>query len=472
MPANSCQLQDSTLAQIINLVEEAQTRRAPIQRYADRVSGVFVPSIIALALCVFVIWFSLAKTVLPADWVWQKDDFLFAFLFAVAVLVVACPCALGLATPTAVMVGTGVGAQNGILIKGAAVFETVHKVTVCVFDKTGTLTVGKPTVSNLVVLEGSEEAVLGLLAAAERSSGHPVGQALLRFAQERLGAKVALAEPHDVSEDMGTGGIACRVGAAAVRVGNALFLGNVEPGGQADQAATALEETGKSVVFCSVDGRVAAVLALNDTVRPDAQAVVAWLTAKKIKTMLLTGDRQVRGFSFSSFCFVSTLVQATALTIAHQVGIAADHVYAQVKPHQKLNTVMSLQEQGECVLMIGDGINDSPALAKADVGIAIGATAPVAVDAADIVLMKNSLWDLVTAIDLSQTVFARIRLNFVFAFVYNLVGVPLAAGALYPLIRPMAMPPAVCALAMALSSTTVVFSSLLLKKYRPPSPLK
>jgi Cu+-exporting ATPase len=297
--------QDSTLAQIINLVEEAQTRRAPIQRYADRVSGVFVPAIIGLAIAVFVIWFSLAKTVLPSDWVWQNDDFLFAFLFAVAVLVVACPCALGLATPTAVMVGTGVGAQNGILIKGAAVFETVHKVTTCVFDKTGTLTVGKPTVSNLEVLEGSEEAALIVLAAAEGGSGHPVGQALLRFATQRLGEQQKLPEPHEVAEDMGNGGISCRVNNQSVRVGSAVFLGNVEPESRADKAAAVFEETGKSVVFCSVDGRVVAVLALQDAVRPDARAVVAWLHARKIKTMLLTGDRQVTLLLVSSSSFLT-----------------------------------------------------------------------------------------------------------------------------------------------------------------------
>ena len=220
---------------------------------------------------------------------------------------------------------------------------------------------------------------------------------------------------------------------------------------EARETADALEEMGQSTVYCSAEGKLVGLFGVADTVRPDALATVEWLHKHGVRTLMLTGDRR-----------------ATALAIAGQVGLPAGAVHAQMRPHQKLNMVMSLQEQGETVLMIGDGINDSPALAKADVGIAIGASAPIAVDAADIVLMRNTLWDMVTAIHLSRHVFARIRMNFVWALMYNLIGVPLAAGILYPLIRPMAMPPAVCALSMALSSTTVVFSSLLLKRYMPP----
>lgn len=450
--------QDSTLNQIISLVEHAQTKKAPIQRYADQVSGIFVPLIIVIAIFVFMMWFTLAKLhVVPPEWVIEHDDFLFAFLFSVAVLVVACPCALGLATPTAVMVGTGVGAGHGILIKGAEVLEAVHTVDVCIFDKTGTLTRGRPTVTDTIVMDDNHSSdllrleVLELVGSAESVSGHPIGMALFLLAQSTPG--VVLAEPQNVFEDMGGGGISCSVRGRQVKVGNHAFVSANLAGmpARADDVAQALERQGKSVVFAVIDEKLAAVFAVSDSVRPESTAVVQWLQRRGIKTLLVTGDRH-----------------ATARSIADQVGIPASQVYSQVKPHSKLNMVMGLQEEGKRVLMIGDGINDSPALAQADVGVAIGITAPVAVEAADIVLMKNSLWDLVVAIDLSRHVFQRIRLNFLWAFLYNLIGVPLAAGVMYPLIHPMAMPPSFCALTMALSSTTVVVSSLLLKRYIPP----
>ncbi len=290
-----------------------------------------------------------------------------------------------------------------------------------------------------------ETRVMRLVAAAERNSTHPVGVALHRYAQQLCGQEAAL-EPKDLVEDMGAGGVRCVVDGVSVMVGTAVFVGGGE------ELSNAMESEGKGAVLVALDGKIVCVLGIADAERPDAKAVVAWLQSRGVSTVMVTGDREL-----------------AARAVAKKLGI--DRVHASMKPHAKQNLVMSLQEKGEIVLFLGDGINDSPALAKADVGIAIGASAPVAVQAADIVLMRNNLSDLCTAVDLSQTVFRRIRLNFLFAFMYNCVGVPLAAGVLYPLIRPMAMPPAVCALAMALSSTTVVFSSLLLKRYVPPRTL-
>lgn len=444
--------EDSTLSQILKLVEDAQTKKAPIQRYADRVSGVFVPVIIGIAVGVFFLWFTLTKSgVVPRHWILENDDFLFSFLFAVAVLVVACPCALGLATPTAVMVGTGVGAQHGILIKGATVLEMVHKVTMCVFDKTGTLTFGKPVVSDVVFADGmDEDIILSNVGAAEAASGHPIGKALFAFCEEK---GLRLPEATDVIEDMGRGGISCHVKGNRVLVGNVSFarpVGSVMSK-ELEKVAESWSQEGKSIVYANIAGSICAVFAMVDAVRPEARQVISWLRRRGIKAAILTGDRR-----------------APAVSLARELGIDEADVHAQVLPEQKCNIVMGLQQKGETVLMIGDGINDGPALAQSDVGLAIGCSAPIAMDAADIVLMKNSLWDLVVAVDLSEKTFSRIRLNFFLALVYNCLGVPLAAGALYPLIHPMAMPPAICALAMALSSTTVVVSSLLLKRYIPP----
>ena len=466
---------DTTLNQIIALVEEAQTKKAPIQRYADKVSGVFVPVIIGISLVVFVVWFSLAQTnTIPANWI-LESNFLFAFLFAVAVLVVACPCALGLATPTAVMVGTGVGATLGILIKGASVLERVHTVTCCVFDKTGTLTGGRPVVETMSVLTTTYEKqeVLDMVGSAESVSSHPYAMALVHYCKEE-GA--VMSEPESVVEEAGKGGISCKVRGHKVVVGNARFI--EEHGSKVGEVvmeqSLALEKQSKTIVFCLVDKELIAWFALWDEVREEASDVVRWMQDRDIRCLVVTGDRA-----------------STAQSIARKVGISELDVYSEMKPQQKCNKVIELQQKvrkkkrkldgqrndnkqqkkGETVMMIGDGINDSPALAQADVGIAIGCSAPIAMDAADIVLMKNSLWDMVVALDLSETTFRRIRLNFVWAIVYNCLGVPLAAGLLYPIIHPMAMPPSFCALAMALSSTTVVVSSLLLKAYKPPSRL-
>lgn len=312
----------------------------------------------------------------------ENDNFLFAFLFAVSVLVMACPCALGLATPTAVMVGTGVGARLGILIKGAAVLETVHTATVCVFDKTGTLTFGKPKVTDVVCLGDPTAAIgdaddgvaaspahlhmLALLGAAESASGHPVGQTLLAYARSVAGVQVGSAS--DVSEHSGEGGITCRVrlGVAddLVHVGNRAYLEDrsvaweAEDGAQMKRAS-ALEQEGKTVIFVSANRKLVGFVAIADVVRPESAAVVTWLRQRGTRTMLLTGDNR-----------------ATAVAIARQVGIDEADVYAQVKPEQKCNRVQALQERGEVVIMVGDGINDSPALAQANIGVAIGCSAP------------------------------------------------------------------------------------------------
>lgn len=330
----------------------------------------------------------------------------------------------------------------------------MHTVNVCVFDKTGTLTKGKPCVTDSIVLSDELEnsALLSLLGSAESVSGHPVGLALTNLAKETSGVEFCV--PDNVIEDMGSGGISCTIRGVSVRVGNYSFVSGEVPviPSHAREVIEGFESEGKSVVYLLVNQKLSALFALIDVVRQESAYVVHWLQERGIETKMVTGDRL-----------------ATAKSIAEQVGIKRNDIHAEMKPHQKLNMIMGLQEQGKVVMMIGDGINDSPALAQANVGVAIGVSSPVAVEAAGIVLMKNSLWDLVVGLDLSEAVFRRIRLNFVWAFMYNIIGVPLAAGLLYPLIHPLAMPPSFCAFTMALSSTTVVVSSLLLKRYKPPT---
>ncbi|DBA03460.1 TPA: hypothetical protein N0F65_002868 [Lagenidium giganteum] len=444
---------DTMLSQIIRLVEDAQTSKAPIQAYADYVASVFVPTVLVISGITFVTWYVLCLTkVVPQSWIPTVDsDFVFAFNFAIAALVVACPCALGLATPTAVMVGTGVGAEHGVLIKGGEPLEVAHSVDTILFDKTGTLTVGQPVVTDVVVLSKklSTEELIFLAGSAELGSEHPLSKAIIDYAKF---LSKSLEQPTDFRGVSGRG-ISCFVGEKRIVIGNREWM---EDNGLKrhdsivlHQATVTFQNAGKTSVYVGVDNELCAVFGVADAPRPEAIRTLQKLRKMGLDVWMVTGDNK-----------------RTAFTIADQLGINRKNVMAEVVPSEKSNKVKTLQSQGRVVAMVGDGINDSPALAQANLGIAIGAGTEIAVETAGMVLMKSNLCDVITALDLSRTIFNRIRLNFFWALGYNILLIPLAAGALYPL--GFSIPPMFAGGAMALSSVSVVTSSLLLRYYTPP----
>ncbi|MEI8188661.1 MAG: heavy metal translocating P-type ATPase [candidate division NC10 bacterium] len=466
---------ETVLAQIIRLVEEAQGSKAPIQRLADRVAGVFVPTVIGIAVLTFLVWLAVGPS--PA--------FLFAMLNFVAVLIIACPCALGLATPTAIMVGTGKGAELGILIRSGASLETAHKVTTVVFDKTGTLTKGEPEVTDILRVESREpraemdepraasreprsemdepraasheprsemdepravsrEELLRVAASLERGSEHPLGEAIVRRAKEQ---GLALSEVTEFEAVPGLG-VRGRVDGRTVLLGNARFL--AESGIDVHPLASAAEELatqGKTPMFVAVDGRTAGLIAVADTLKERSAEAVRALRRLGLELVMITGDNR-----------------RTAAAIAKQAGI--DRVLAEVLPQQKAAEVRKLQAEGKVVAMVGDGINDAPALAQADVGIAIGTGTDVAMEASDITLIRGDLTSVVTAIELSKRTIRTIRQNLFWAFLYNVLGIPIAAGVLYPFTG-LLLDPMIGSAAMALSSVSVVSNSLRLRRFRP-----
>jgi len=448
---------DTALSNIVRLVEQAQMVKAPVQALADRISAVFVPCILVVAVVTFVVWYSAGlMDVFPKEWIPAgHSDFLFAFLFAVAVVVVACPCALGLATPTAVMVSTGVGASNGLLIKGGDALERAHRLTAIVFDKTGTLTRGRPGVVAHVVTNpaqmGLREAV-ALAGALERGSDHPLAKAVLTFAEKETAGAGDLPKCHDFEEVPGKG-IVGSVRGRRVAVGNLRLMkeeGQAVPPAVREWLRNQQGNAGATCVLVSAGtGQAACALAISDPLKPEAPGVVAALEGMGLECHMATGDDWL-----TSRC--------VARELSHQLV-----VHAEVLPGEKAALVQTLQSDGHTVGVVGDGVNDSPALAAADVGIAIGSGMDVAVEAADYVLMRDNLEDVLMAIDLSRTTFNRIRLNYLWAFMYNVVGVPLAAGVFYPVWQAQ-LPPWVAGAAMALSSVSVVASSLLLRRYRRP----
>ena len=415
---------DTMLAQIINLVRQAQGSKAPIQRLADRVSGFFVPAVIGLAIWTFVAW----ALVGPAP------AFVFALVAAVSVLVIACPCALGLATPLSITVGTGKGATSGILIRSAEALETAHKIDTVVLDKTGTITKGTPALTDVLPTGGfSADEVLALVAAVELSSEHPLGAAIIDGARERGLVLAAVAAFDSITGQ----GVRALVAGTEVLVGNERLLrgAGIDPVPLAADLER-LAEDGKTPVLVAIGGRAAAVLGVADTVKEGSIAAVAALRARGIDVVMMTGDNRL-----------------TAAAIARQVGIR--RVLAEVMPEHKASEVRRLQVEGRVVAMVGDGINDAPALAQADVGLAIGTGTDVAIESSDITLISGALVGLVTAIDLSRATMRNIRQNLVFAFVYNGVGIPVAAGVLYPAFG-VRLSPMIAAGAMALSSLSVV----------------
>ncbi len=438
---------ESTLAAIGRLVEEAQVSKPSVQRVADRIAALFVPFILLLTILIFALWISLAASgIVDAD----GNAVSFALRFAIAVLVISCPCAIGLAVPTAVMVGTGVAAQHGILFKSGPILETCHNVRVVVFDKTGTLTHGKPVVTEFRLLETENEDsddILFLIGSAERSSEHVLGRAIYEFAKEQCTRP--LNEPENFQATPGKG-LACIVAGRNVCVGNRMWMqeqGVSIPSLDEDVAGW-MESRGQTVVWAATDSRLVALIALADTPKPESAAVVHELQQKGVNVWLLSGDNP-----------------RTVEAVASGLGIL--HAAGGLLPEDKVEKIRELQSNGQVVAMVGDGINDSPALAQANVGIAVGAGTDIALEAADVILVKNDLKSVLIALDISRTTFRRISLNFAWAFLYNVLGIPLAAGILYPFTS-FVLPPALAGLSELLSSLPVVIFSLLLHLYRVP----
>jgi len=425
--------QDTTLAQIIKLVGDAQLHKVPIQRLADKISAHFVPAVIAVAVISFLAW----------NFLFGKGP-VFSLTIFVSVLIIACPCALGLATPTAILVGTGKSAENGILIRGGEALETAHKITTVVFDKTGTLTKGKPSVTNVVASAGTrEEDVLRLAAIAEKGSEHPIGNAIVQRAIER---KLEIPGASSYKTVPGKG-IKAEFSGKTILVGNRIFLR--ESGISTDAVEPELrrlEGEGKTAIIVAHRGKVIGIIAVADTSKDYSKEAVEELHKMRKEVVMITGDNE-----------------RTARAIAGQLGIG--RVLAQVLPQDKANEIRKLQGEGKVVAMVGDGINDAPALAQADVGIAIGSGTDVAKETGNIVLIKEDLRDVVTAIDLSGYTIRKIKQNLFWAFFYNSAGIPIAAGVLYPF--GFLLNPIVAGVAMAFSSVTVVTNSLLMKRYRP-----
>jgi len=426
--------QDTALAQIIKLVEDAQLSRAPIQRLADRAAAWFVPAVVTTGLVAFALWYGVAGR----SFSWSLSIF-------IAVIVIACPCALGIATPAAIMVGTGKGAENGLLIKSAEYLEKARKVDTVLFDKTGTLTKGKPSVTDIVPLAGTEEEVLRLAASVEKGSEHPLGEAIVRAATAR---GLRLSDPQGFEAVPGHG-VKATVEGRAVLLGNRRLLATSGvPLGEAEGAVARLEDAGKTAMLLAVEGRVLGILAVADTVKEHSKAALAALRRMGIGVVMLTGDNP-----------------RTAKAIAAELGM--DQVIAEVLPGQKAEKVKELQARGKVVAMVGDGINDAPALAQADVGIALGSGTDVAMEAGGIVLVKDDLRDVVASIQLSRRTVSKIRQNLFWAFFYNTALIPVAAGAFYALGIGQPFNPVFAGAAMGFSSASVVTNSLLLRRFRP-----
>jgi Cu+-exporting ATPase len=425
---------DTTLSQIIKLVEEAQISRAPIQRLADVVSSYFVPIVILVAGIAFFVWYLIGL-----------QSFQFSLTVAIAVLIIACPCALGIATPMAIMVGTGKGAENGILIKGGEYLEKAHKLQAMVFDKTGTLTKGEPSLTDIIPLSGlNEEEVLKLAAIAEKGSEHPLGEAIIRGAKDK-----GIDIPDPAKFDVVPGhGVKAEYNGKKILLGNRkLMKDNKIDIEKLEDKISALEEEGKTAMVLALDGKVIGIVAVADTLKDYSKEAIEALQSMGIDVIILTGDNK-----------------RTADAIARKLGIK--RVLAEVLPKDKVNEIKRLQQEGRIVGMVGDGINDAPALAQADIGIAIGSGTDVAKETGGILLIKEDLRDVVTAIKLSRKTVRKIKQNLFWAFAYNTALIPVAAGILYPSFN-ILLHPIFAAAAMGLSSLTVVGNSMLLRRFKP-----
>ena len=427
---------DSVLARIVKLMRDAQGSRAPIQRLADRISGIFVPVVISIAIATFVVWYVAA----------DEAPLVRAFAAAVAVLIIACPCAMGLAVPTAVMVATGKGADLGVLIKGGEALQRAGDLRTIVLDKTGTVTEGRPTVTDLVLAQGSTrqaDEVLRLVASLETMSEHPLADAIVRYARKK---RIALDAPASFQSLTGRGAVAT-VGGASIAVGNdALMTGRSIDVAPLASDAERLSAEGKTAMYVAIDGALAAVVAVADPIRETSREAIRRFHALGLEVVMLTGDNH-----------------RTAEAIARQAGI--DRVVAEVLPDGKVAEVERLQREGKVVAMVGDGINDAPALAKADVGMAIGTGTDIAVEAGDVVLMRGDLRAAAQAVELSRRTMRTMKQNLFWAFIYNVIGIPVAAGVLYPAFG-LLLSPILASAAMAFSSVSVVTNSLRLRGAR------
>ncbi len=426
---------DTFLAQIVKLVQQAQGSKAPIQRLADQVTGWFVPAVIAIAIATFIIWYNIMGNVTMA------------LITTVGVLIIACPCALGLATPTSIMVGTGKGAENGILIKGAESLELAHKLKTVVLDKTGTITQGKPTVTDFVTVNGTangnELNLLRLAASVERNSEHPLAEAVVNYAQSQ---GVELTDTQDF-EAMAGSGVQGYVSNQWVQIGTHRWMNELSINtGALQEHWNRLEYVGKTVIWIAVNSKIQGIMGIADAVKPSSVNAIRALQKMGLEVVMLTGDNR-----------------RTAEVIAREVGIK--RVFAEVRPDQKAETVEQLQLEGKIVAMVGDGINDAPALAQADVGMAIGTGTDVAIAASDITLISGDLHGIVTAIQLSRATIRNIRQNLFFAFIYNIAGIPIAAGILFPFFGWL-LSPIIAGAAMAFSSVSVVTNALRLRNFR------
>jgi len=429
---------DTVLSGIIKMVEDAQADKAPIQRLADTVSNIFVPVVTAVSLVTFAIWYVTAPAIIPAG----STPFLFAFERMIAVLVIACPCALGLATPTAVMVGSGLGLNRGILFKKGSALENIARLDMVLFDKTGTLTTGKPSVTGVFPAgDITTKQLLCWAASAETHSTHPLAPAVTGFAREQgIGP-----DPTSDSKEIPGRGIECRIDGRRLKAGNLAMVADDNMPDDLRARGRELSSQGKSLVFISLDHQVKGVIALEDQIKPEAAHAIARLHAAGIETALVSGDNK-----------------AAALWAARQAGIR--EVAAQVMPEDKINQVKKWQARGLNVAMVGDGINDAPALAQADIGIAIGSGTDVAKETCEVVLVKNDLNDVDRAVRLGRQTLSTIKRNFFWAFFYNMLMIPVAAGILYPGFK-ISLTPEAAAIAMWFSSLSVVGNSLLLNRF-------
>lgn len=459
----------TALAQIVQLVQEAQSRQVPIQNLADTISSVFVPVVVALSLMTFLIWYGCCESgLVPSTWYKDESPATFSLLFGIACLVISCPCALGLATPTAVMVGTGVGARHGVLMKGGATLEIAGKVNALIFDKTGTLTKGKPEVTDWrrVVPDGDlqeiadslgmgvDQALLWLVGSLERNSEHPLASAIVKYSETSLEALgiASFAQPSNFVAMTGCGASGIINRNIEVVAGNRSFalLRNMTISTPVEEILRELEEDGKTAILMGINGQVCAVLGVADELKEEAMASVIYLEGHGVKVWMVTGDSR-----------------RTADAIARKLNLSPERVISEALPATKVDHVRRLQAEGFTVAMVGDGVNDSPALAASDVGISMGTGAEIATEASDMILVSGKVSDVCTALDLSRAIFRRIQWNLLFSMIYNLLSIPLAAGLSFPIFHTR-LPPTIAAMAMALSSVSVVCSSLALKWYRPP----
>lgn len=425
---------ETMLAQIIRMVQEAQGSKAPIQRLADYISSIFVPTVISIGVATFLIWYFLGPS---------ESRFIFALLNFIAVLIIACPCAMGLATPTAVMVGTGKGAERGILFKNAESLERLHKVGTVVLDKTGTLTAGRPVVTDIITNGMPEPEMLFLAGSAEKGSEHPLAEAVVRSALEQ---GIRLEQPDEFQALPGHG-VHARVRGGDVLIGNESLMSDRRLDfGRLIQNAAELSSTGKSPMLIAVDNQPAGVIAVADTLKEHSKEAVLELKRLGLEVVMLTGDNK-----------------RTAEAVAKALDI--DRVMAEVLPQDKMDVIIRLQSEGRAVAMVGDGINDAPALTQADVGIAIGTGTDVAIEASDVTLIKDDLRVVVDAVRLSRRTMKTIKQNLFWAFFYNIIGIPIAAGALYPFFK-ILLNPMIASAAMAFSSVSVVSNSLRLRRFQ------